>query len=69
MARKAENETVNLMNYSTDLNKFLPRNMIEKQNKHFTLDYNLPISYLKAVKIRLFQMIFKTSAGGAGGGK
>lgn len=30
MARKAENETVNLMNYSTDLNKFLPRNMIEK---------------------------------------
>lgn len=31
MARKAENETENLRNYTTDLNKFLPRNMIEKK--------------------------------------
>lgn len=34
MVRKADTEIVNLMNYNTELNEFLVRNITEKQNEH-----------------------------------
>lgn len=42
------------MNYNTELNEFQVRNIIEKQNK---LDCNLPVSYFKTVKIRVFEFL------------
>lgn len=61
--RKAENEMVNLMNYNTELNEFLARNIIgKKQTLHWVAIYSS--LFLKTVKIYVFSNDFSNISGG-----